>query len=117
MFAAFEIPFPPSMNTYWRNFRGRMVLSAKGREYSIEVEKIVCVRGDKGFPIKGRLCIEIYLHRGDRRSYDIDNCLKAVCDSMTKAGVWEDDSQIDEIVVRRKALLKPGRAYILINKV
>jgi crossover junction endodeoxyribonuclease RusA len=27
------LPWPPSVNTYWRNFDGRMIISAKGREY------------------------------------------------------------------------------------
>lgn len=31
------LPFPPSMNTYWRNLNGRTLLSAKGRRYKSEV--------------------------------------------------------------------------------
>ena len=27
------LPWPPSVNTYWRNFDGRMIISARGREY------------------------------------------------------------------------------------
>jgi crossover junction endodeoxyribonuclease RusA len=27
------LPFPPSVNTYWRTFNGRMLISKKGREY------------------------------------------------------------------------------------
>ena len=35
------LPFPPSMNTYWRNFRGRTVLSKAGREYKVAVAEYV----------------------------------------------------------------------------
>jgi Holliday junction resolvase RusA-like endonuclease len=28
-----ELPFPPSVNHYWRMWRGRMVISTEGRAY------------------------------------------------------------------------------------
>ncbi|MGV2434608.1 MAG UNVERIFIED_CONTAM: hypothetical protein LVT10_06740 [Anaerolineae bacterium] len=33
LMASFTLPFPPSMNTYWRNFRGRTIISKNGREF------------------------------------------------------------------------------------
>ena len=27
------LPYPPSVNTYWRAVKGRVILSKKGREY------------------------------------------------------------------------------------
>ena len=27
------LPWPPTVNTYWRNFGGRTIVSAKGRSY------------------------------------------------------------------------------------
>ena len=32
-----ELPFPPSMNRYYRNLNGRTLLSAKGRKYKNDV--------------------------------------------------------------------------------
>jgi len=32
-----DLPFPPSLNTYYRNVHGRTLLSAKGREYKQDV--------------------------------------------------------------------------------
>lgn len=29
------LPWPPSVNTYWRTFRGRMLISAHGRDYRV----------------------------------------------------------------------------------
>jgi Holliday junction resolvase RusA-like endonuclease len=33
----FTLPWPPSVNTNWRTVNGRMIISAKGREYREEV--------------------------------------------------------------------------------
>jgi crossover junction endodeoxyribonuclease RusA len=45
----------------------------------------------------------------DRRRRDLDNLLKALLDSIEHAGVYEDDSQIDLLVARRREPLAPGR--------
>ena len=37
----------------------------------------------------------------DKRRRDLDNLLKATLDSLTHAGVWSDDSQIDALSIRR----------------
>ena len=29
----FTLPYPPSINGYWRNFKGRQIISKRGREY------------------------------------------------------------------------------------
>ncbi|MEY4713325.1 MAG: hypothetical protein RIS88_2775 [Pseudomonadota bacterium] len=38
----------------------------------------------------------------DRRRRDLDNTLKATQDAMTHAGIWDDDSQIDDLRIVRK---------------
>jgi crossover junction endodeoxyribonuclease RusA len=45
----------------------------------------------------------------DRRRRDLDNTLKAVCDSLAHVGVYEDDSQIDVLTVRRAQVVAGGR--------
>jgi crossover junction endodeoxyribonuclease RusA len=37
----------------------------------------------------------------DHRRRDIDNLIKATADALQHAGVYEDDSQVDLLVVRR----------------
>ncbi len=36
-----DLPFPPSMNTYWRKFRNIMVLSQAARDYKQAVAEYV----------------------------------------------------------------------------
>jgi crossover junction endodeoxyribonuclease RusA len=90
------LPWPPSMNTYWRTFQGRMIISAKGREYRKSVIDQVQLQGGAN-NYQGKLCVEIEAYRPDKRKRDLDNLLKAVLDGCTHAGVWEDDSNIVDL--------------------
>ena len=91
-----ELPFPPSVNTYWRNFNGRMLISKKGREYRKAVaDQIMIQRGNKHYKGKIRLTIEAW--RPDNRKRDLDNLLKAPLDALTHAGVYEDDELIVDL--------------------
>lgn len=90
------LPWPPSVNTYWRTFRGRMIISKRGREYRTAVAEQVVMQGAPKFG-EGSIRLEIRAHRPDRRKRDLDNLLKAVLDGMCNAGVFDDDSQIVDL--------------------
>ena len=90
------LPWPPSVNTYWRNFDGRMIISARGREYRETVgDQMTLQKMVKHF--KGQLRVEIEAFRPDKRRRDLDNLLKATLDGLAHAGVYEDDSQIVDL--------------------
>lgn len=90
------LPWPPSVNTYWRNVNGRTIISAEGRSYRKYVmEQIMLQRQQKHFDGPLRLTIEAY--RPDNRRRDLDNILKAPLDALAHAGVYEDDSQIKDL--------------------
>jgi len=90
------LPWPPSVNTYWRNFDGRMIISARGREYRETVgDQMILQKMVKHF--KGQLRVEIEAYRPDKRRRDLDNLLKATLDGLAHAGVYEDDSQIVDL--------------------
>lgn len=94
------LPFPPTVNTYYRNVQGKTLISAKGREYRKAVaDQVLIQRGAKHY--EGRLAVEIIAHVPDKRRRDLDNLLKSTFDSLTHAGVWVDDSQIDKLTVSR----------------
>jgi crossover junction endodeoxyribonuclease RusA len=93
MLVDLTLPWPPSVNTYWRTFQGRMIISANGRQYRKDVaDQVLIQRGAKH--IAGKIRVVIEAHRPDNRRRDLDNLLKAVLDGCTHAGVWEDDSNI-----------------------
>jgi crossover junction endodeoxyribonuclease RusA len=104
------LPFPPSVNTYWRHLSkgplaGRTLLSEDGRKYRKAVEQAVVLQraGSVG---EARLRIDIECRMPDRRRRDVDNVPKAVLDALTHAGFWSDDSQIDDMRVWRSELME-----------
>lgn len=94
------MPWPPSVNHYWRTVQGRMIISKKGREYRDAVSELAA---RESWPKLGaqRLAVAIEAWVPDRRRRDLDNVLKALLDAMTHAGVWDDDSQIDDLRIFR----------------
>jgi len=113
----FTLPWPPSTNTYWRHptrgaLAGRHLISEAGRQYRATVQQQLVTTFNK--PITGRLGIEIKASPPDNRRRDLDNILKALLDSITHAGVIEDDSQFDAIAIARLPSEKPGRVDVTI---
>jgi len=94
----FTLPWPPSMNHYWRNVAGRTLISREGRQYR---QKVVVHRPPFMKPIDGRVKVCITANPPDRRRRDLDNMLKPLLDALTHAQVWWDDSQIDDLHIVR----------------
>ena len=110
-----ELPWPPSVNRYWRNNRGRTHISTEGKSYRSDVVKLAkCAKlklGDK------RLSISIDAYPPDRRRRDLDNMLKAPLDALQHAGVYDDDSQIDSLHIYRREIVKLGKLIVAIGYV
>lgn len=103
MTVTIEIPFPPTVNTIWRNFRGRMVMSKAGREYRQAVVGAVYAARVQGFG-RQKLSVVIGAHMPDERRRDLDNLLKAANDALQAARLFEDDSQIVDLRIYRAGL-------------
>ena len=108
----FRLPFPPSVNHYWRSVDGKMLISKAGRQYRKDVAKLcmtACRMGSR------RLSVEIAAYPPDRRRRDLDNLTKALLDSLEKAGVYDDDGQIDRLLIERGPPGKPGFVTVTIS--
>jgi Holliday junction resolvase RusA-like endonuclease len=79
------------------------MISKAGRHYRDEV--ITQVRYSPTALVNGcireKVAVRVSLHRGDRRSYDIDNHFKAIGDALTHAGFWEDDRLVEWLLIER----------------
>ncbi|TRS74744.1 RusA family crossover junction endodeoxyribonuclease, partial [Salmonella enterica] len=99
------LPFPPSVNTYWRApnkgpLKGRHMVSASDRKYQSEACAAVIEQLRRlPKPSTAPAAVEIILYPPDKRIRDLDNYNKALFDALTHAGVWEDDSQVKRMLV------------------
>lgn len=64
--------------------------------------------------LEGRLAVHVALYPPDRRKRDIDNVLKSLLDACEHAGCYENDSQIDELHIIRRDVIKDGACTIVI---
>ena len=107
-------PFPPTVNTYYRNVNGRTLMSKKGRMY-----RGVCIRCAvwQKYPeiaATERVAVILNLYPPNKRKWDIDNRVKAVLDALQHAGVLPDDEQVDRLTVNRCAISDDDRVEITI---
>ena len=111
-----SFPPPPSNNTYYRRSGNHTHISVKGREYKQTVCEIVA----EFYPIKfGIHPVRVHIDYwpATRRKDDLDNRFKAILDSLTAAGVWNDDSQIDELSIKRMPVMKGGKIVVMVETI
>ena len=111
------IPYPPSVNTYWRAVKGRVIISKRGREYRGAVDYAIRDLDISGLPLLNRLRVVIRATMPDRRRRDIDNINKAALDALGYAGIFGDDEQIDDLRILRGDVLSPGCLDIEITEI
>lgn len=118
----FELPFPPSVNHTWMRGKGNRLYScAKVKDFhklaALLISDAKNTFNTVEFPIKGRLSVTITLNERDKRRRDIDNSSKSLLDACTKNGLWNDDHQVDELIIRRGIINKDNpNAHLMIKE-
>lgn len=111
-----KLPYPPSVNVYWRKRGNITYLSKKGRQFKTAVAEYVSEHNVRKFGSKAvEVCI-ILNPRSRSGFMDIDNCCKAVLDSCQDAGVFDDDNQVVRLVVERGVYTKGGACLVFVNE-
>lgn len=110
-----ELPWPPSVNHYYRHVGSRVLISKIGRTYR---EKIVSkLHLDAVEKYSGPVELHIELYPPDNRRRDVDNSLKCLLDAFTHGGLYDDDSQIRKLTVIKRDVMPPGgMAYVRISE-
>ena len=110
-----HLPVSPSTNTYWRRNGNRYFVSESGVKYKALVR---CAFGDDfvGFGGHCRLKVTVHYYPKDKRVCDLDNRLKGLLDALMEVGVFEDDSQIDDLRIVREAIVPKGLMYVVIEE-
>jgi len=113
-----ELPYPPSVNHYWRRVGPRTLISRQGRAYRREVAAVVerIDRVAEQIPLTGPLSVEVLLYPPDRRRRDLDNTLKGLLDALEHAGVYLDDSLIERLSVEKREVVEGGKAVVVIRR-
>lgn len=113
----YRLPWPPSVNCYIRRGNNRSYMTKRGKEFRLDVCQAILNSDEPiGPPLSGRVAVSIELTAPDKRKRDIDNHVKAALDALEHAGVYENDSQIDEIRVKRLHVESPGACDVTITQ-
>ena len=111
----FELPWPPSVNHYYRHVGPRVLISRDGRRYRENIVSKFALEKVVKFSCPVDLLIELY--PPDNRRRDADNSLKCLLDTFTHGGLYDDDSQICKLtVIKREPMPPNGMAYIRITE-
>lgn len=113
VFAAM-LPWPPTVNTYWRSVvigrSVRVLLSEAARQYRRDVVRAV----GRVRPLTGPLSFTAVFCPPDRRRMDLDNRPKGLLDSLAKAGVFADDSQVRDMHTAFGPVVEGGEVRVRI---
>ena len=97
-----QLPFPPSVDHYWRHTRNGHFISDAGRSYRGRVAWECKARGLR--PMLGRLSVVIRAYPPDNRRRDLDNLLKVLLVPQIDLAGFEDAQ-------RRYQTLRLGRLW------
>ena len=113
----FVLPWPPSVNTYYRRGAHTTYMSKAGRKFKTDVADIVS-QSKQNKVGAARIRINMVVWPRDRRKFDLDNRIKSVLDSLQDAVVFDDDEQIDEInIARGNKIVSGGCVHVLIEEI
>jgi len=108
----YRLPWPPSVNHYWRAHGTRRYISRAGQDFRDEV--VATCRPDE--VLNGRLAVSIEAFPATARRCDLDNLLKATLDALEHAGIYNDDGQIDTLQIVRREKRPPGCLDVVIHE-
>jgi len=119
-----KLPWPVSVNHYYdfiiipSRKGGHRHISKKisNRGIAFQAEVLIACRVNGELRERfgdARLRLSVQCHPPTRRKFDLDNLGKSLQDSLQKAGVYDDDGQIDELHFYRKGSEKPG--YVIVT--
>ena len=109
------LPFPPSVNHYYRRVGPRTLISREGRSFRKRVCGLMAMRSVE--PMAGPLSVAIDVHPPDRRRRDSDNVQKSLLDALQHGGAYHDDSQIVRLVAEKREPVPGGQVVVTIEEI
>jgi len=113
-----DLPYPPSVNRYWRRVGNRTVLSKAARVFRKRVADLwfvqKCVFRRDGFD-DHPVALKLVAQPPDRRKRDLDNLCKAVLDGLQAARIIGDDVQVRKLELEWGDPAPGGRVTVWIE--
>lgn len=103
-----ELPYPPSLNRYYRHVGAKVLISKHGRRYRKVVERML----DGCTQIGGKVMLRVDVYPPDLRRRDLDNLLKGLQDALVHGGLLADDS---DIKVLHMEMHEPRRPFGMVR--
>ncbi len=113
-----NLPLPPTVNHYLKSSGFRRYLSKEAIQFKQQVADYV---SEYKLPKLGTARIEMHItiYFANKRRQDLDNRVKALWDALggNGAGIFDDDEQIDILMVQRGEIKKGGGCLVLIQEI
>ena len=110
-----ELPYPPSVNHYYRRVGPRTLISREGHRFRERVLSVLAVSGLRRFDKP--LAVQVEVYPPDNRRRDIDNVQKSLFDALQHGGVYRDDSQIVRLVIEKRGCVPGGMTIVRIEEI
>lgn len=111
-----EAPRPPSVNAVWRRARNGGVFRDKRADVFATTVAVLCHEaGVERIRRPARVAVEMLVGQSSGAVMDIDNAWKVTLDALTKAGAWDDDSQIAVLTAREDVDERSSRPTIKVR--
>lgn len=110
-----ELPYPPSVNHYWRRVGHKVLISRQGRDFRARVLAILQPLSLQ--PLCGPLAVEMDVYPPDRRVRDLDNLPKGVLDALAQGGLYADDSQVVRLLLVKLSPVRGGKLILRVEEV
>lgn len=111
------LPWPTSVNSLWRHGQRGVYMTAAGKAFRENVIADVFSAGAPRVRKGSRVAVLVEAFPPNQRKCDLDNLLKGTLDALTYSKVWEDDEQVDDVRVIRRAALPPGKLTVQIKTI
>ena len=100
---------------YGRTRSGRVYLLQSVQRYRWEVLRAWMAASGEREPLDGPLRIEVAIYLKNKRNRDTDNFPKVLGDAMQDAGVFENDSQINDWFLHRAGIDPAGMGKLVVT--
>jgi crossover junction endodeoxyribonuclease RusA len=108
-----HLPYPPSVNNYWIASGHRRFISKRGKDFK-EYAADYCAKTEAHYFGGVDVRVTIILHPRSKILMDIDNCSKAILDSL-QGVMYDDDAQVQQLLIQRGHLKKGGGCTVIVE--